>query len=727
MTPDSKGSKLSRRAFLVKTGWVAAGVTVLTSCGGLLPTLPTTASPEREDGNLWIQMMADGRVRFMCPRMEMGQGAILGLSQICAAELNIDQADIECVEVDTSQLPPFKMTVGSESIAVFAKPVAFGAANLREVLRKRAAAVAVLKVAEVTDAKGGFSAAGKFIAYAELVPEKPEFLEVEFDENVPLYLTEAGRFDQKSGQSWKLHDIEDIVTGRRRYSRDIDLSGMLFGDVARPPFFGAKLLTVKVDKAKALKGVVDVVVDVDDNFAAVITENPFILMDAIEAMEVTWRKTGETLDPDQLRVSRHRLDDDFEHTLDEYGSAKEADAAAAHKLTAEYSTSFMAHAAMEPRAAVASVTPRGVDVWCGSQDPYFIRARIADLLSRSAEDVVVHPLPMGGGFGGRVLSQPAEEAAILSAHVGKPVSVRWSRESEFQHNYFQPPFSHAIDAGLDADGKIAYWRHDFVSSPIIFGLVEKPLSLVLDAFVADKGTARGALAPYAVGYRRIRYSDIRTPVPIGAWRGLGSAPNTFAIESMMDELAVAAKTDALQFRLRHLGQDQQRLGAVLQRVGEISPWGAPRRENEGTGLACSIYKGETFVAVVARVHIDHAAQKIKVVGLWCVQDCGLVINPDQVENQVLGNLMWGCGLALKEKMTFADGVADQSNFDTYEILRHDETPAVVIELSDGGAFPPTGVGESALPPVAAAIANAVHAATDVRPRHLPFNYDILVS
>jgi len=713
---------LSRRKFLLRTGWIAAGTTILTSCSGLLPVLPTTTAPDAEDGSLWIQIVEGGRIRFFCPRMEMGQGASLGLSQIVAEELNIGQADIDCVPVNTGQSPPFKMTVGSESIALFSFPVAVGAANLRETMRLRAASLANRSVGDVVDATGGFKVAGQFVGYASLVPPEPEILKVQFDDDVPLYFLNAERKERQIGQKWRHQDLASVVTGQRVFSQDVGVPGMLFGDVVRPVSFGATLKSVNTAKASTLPGVVDVVVDEGLNFVGVVATTPTALVAAIEAIEVAWQAPELDTTPDQLEVSNHRRRGDFEHTLVDDGDTARATAATKITVSGAYSTAFMAHAAMEPRAALASATSASVEVWCGSQDPFFVRDRVADILGRNSNEIVVHTLPMGGGFGGRVLSQPAEEAAILSAKVGRPVKVNWTRETEFQQNYFQPSFSHAIDAGLDSNGKIAFWRHDFVSSPIIFGLVEKPLSLLLDAFVADKGTARGAMSPYGAIQTCVRYSDVRTNVPVGAWRGLGAAPNTFAIESMIDELALAAGVDALSFRLQNLGHAQNRLRAVLQQVKKRSPWAQPNKADTGLGVACSVYKKETSVAVVAEVIVDHREKEIKVTRLWCAQDCGLVINPDQVENQILGNLMWGCGLALKERMTFTEGVADQTNFDGYEILRHQEAPEVSIDLVNDGVGKPVGVGESAFPPVAAAVANAVFAASGVRPRHLPINY-----
>mgnify|MGYP004000184683 FL=1 len=719
---------IDRRKFLINSGWLAAGLTVLTSCKGVFAVLPTTANPEIEDGLSWVQLMPDGRIRFLCPRMEMGQGAPLGLSQIVAEELNLEQSQIECVSPASNQSPPFKMTVGSESIALFSEPVSRGAANLREHLRQQAARETALPIGQLKDATGGFDAVGRFIGYGELVPAEVTLLMPEQNDTVAQYFYTRAEARRIVGKSWRSPDLENIVTGKTIYSRDVSLPGMLYGDVIRPPRFDATLVDAKDIGAEAMPGVEAVVIDTSNSLLGVVAKSPLLLADALKRIEPVWRFGNSTASADELEVTRYRARDDFEHTLVDEGNSAANDVISVRSVSANYTTSYMAHAAMEPRAAVAWVTEENVKIWCGCQDPYFIRGRIAALLERDEEEVVVHPLRMGGGFGGRILSQPAEEAALLSARVGRPVGVQWDRGTEFQHNYFQPKFSHAIDSGLDAKGKIAYWRHDFVSSPIIFGLVPRGLAPILDTFIADKGTARGARMPYQVGQQRVRYSDIRTEVPTGAWRGLGAAPNTFAIESMMDELAFAIGEDPLTFRLAHLagaGGHMEPLATVLRRVGDVSGWGRSTPKNRGRGVACAIYKGQTHVAVVADVAIDHGERQVKVLRLWCVQNCGLVVNPDQVENQVLGNLMWGCGMALEEKLTISDGIANERNFDGYNILRHNEAPEAVIKLVKTARAKPLAVGEAAFAPAVAAIANAAFAASGKRPRALPFDYDSL--
>ncbi len=735
MTGDDDLPSAGRRRFLVRTGWVVAGVTVTAVVSfplarRLLPALPTFAEPELEDALTWVQALPDGRIRFFCPRMEMGQGATLGLCQVVAEELNVGQHAIECVLPATDQVPPFKMTVGSESISSFFGPVSHGAARLREVLRAMAARQAGCDPERIEDARGGFVLpGGNAIGYARVVPSQPVVLTAssapEAGGEVPRYALRKRSEHRAIGRGWPHHDLQAMVTGRATYSRDVALPGMLFGQVVRPPAFGAVLLDVDVGDAESMPGVAAVVVDRKKGFVAVVADTPFVLAASVKAIKARWQ-VPEDLDQGwieaRLDVARVRAGDDFEHTISEEGDVAAGRRAARIRVAARYDTPFAAHAAMEPRSAVVSVGAEKVEVWCGSQDPFFVRGRVAKVLGRAARDVVVHSHRMGGGFGGRIFCQASEEAALLSAAVGRAVRVQWDRAAEFQNGYLHPAFSHAIDAGVTGDGRISHWAHDFVSSPIATGPLPGSITRISDRVLADFGTSRGSTPPYRLPNRRIRYSDIRTPVPVGAWRGLGAAPNAFAVESMMDELSVAAGMDPIAFRLKNLPPAAERLANVLREVAGLAGWGSSRLPpHTGRGVACAVYKGETAVAVVAEVVADHAARALRVTRVWCVQDCGLMVNPDQVESLVMGNLVWGCSMALKERITLEAGSVRERNFDTYPVLRCGESPEMIVRLVGSGEAP-VAVGESALPPVAPAIASAVHAATGRRVRRLPVSY-----
>ena len=273
---------MNRRAFLIKSGWLAAGVTVLTSCGAaraVLPALPSFSGPEPEDALAWVQALPGGQIRFFCPRMEMGQGAPLGLSQVVAEELNIRQQEIDCVSPATDQTPPFKMTVGSEGIFDFFMPVSYGAARLREALRALAAEKAGLAPELVQDGESGFVLPdGTVLSYGDLMPSEPVVLSVSgssrTDEALPRHAVERRGAYRAIGQRWKHHELEAIVTGKTVYSRDVTLAGMLYGQVRRPPAFGARLQSANGRAAEAMAGVNAVVIDKGRNFVGVVSDDP---------------------------------------------------------------------------------------------------------------------------------------------------------------------------------------------------------------------------------------------------------------------------------------------------------------------------------------------------------------------------------------------------------------------------------------------------------------------
>ena len=738
MGKNTDPKSISRRHFLKKSSWIAAGITVA-SFGAYrvvranMPALPTFDDPGATDGLTWVQALNDGRIRFFCPRMEMGQGAGLGLSQVVAEELNIDQSDIDCILPDTDQTPPFQMTVGSQSIAHFFDPVSWAAAQLREALRRLAAQKSGLPVDQIKDGRAGFSLPdGTTVGYDALVPAAP--VVVSGDQLVPddallRHALNGTDRHQAIGQSWRHPELKSIVTGQMTYARDVSIPDMAYGAVIYPPAFGAGFIKADTAKARAIPGIIGVEINKGDGFVGIVgivADNPFVLADAIEALNVQWQ-VDENLNQTEIDarfdVEKIRADNDFDHTLLSSGDLAAGRQNARMRVAGRYDTPFMAHAAIEPRSGLAWVRDDKVEVWCGTQDSYFVQKRVAKIVGRKVDDVVVHTHRMGGGFGGRVPCQASEAAARLSATFNRPVRVQWDRETEFQNNYFQPRFSHYIDAGVTADGTISHWDHDVVSSSILTGLVPSFIGKVIDMAKADDGTVRGIIPQYTIPDRRIRYSAVRTPVPVNAWRGLGSAPNAFAIESMMDELAIKAGIDPLQFRLQNLPPDSDRLANVLRRVAEISGWGKPTLANTGHGLACAVYKDETAVAVVVDIQIDHTTREVRVTRVWCAQDCGLVLNPHQVESQIMGNIIWGCSMSLKEQITFAAGRVEQDNFHLYEPLRHASAPAVTVELVVPIDTAPSAVGEAALPPVPAAIANATFAATGRRNRRLPMTYE----
>ena len=720
---------LTRRQFLARTGWVAAGSTVLTSCAWL-PIMPTFSDPDLEDSCLWIQALPDGSIRFFSPKSEMGQGITTGLAQIVAEELNLTTREIEVVVPDTSQIPPAKMTVGSVSIRELFDPLSHAAALLRETLRERAAAEAGVGVSDLADGRGGFVAPdgrrigyGQVVGAAEVIVADPEQVG-RLGRPLRRYSIERPSRDcREVGRRHATIDIEKIVTGREVYSRDVVVPGMVHGRVLRSRRLRGVLGDVASEAALALRGVVDVIVDRKRNRVGVVAESPFVLDAAARAVKIEWSggepRSQSDLDG-ELDVDRSIERDEFEHTLLDEGDLATGAARAVRRLSVRYDTSFMAHAVMEPRSGVASVTADGVEAWTASQDPWYMRSVIARTTGRRSSDIVVHNHRIGGAFGGRTLCQATEEAAWLSAALGRPVRVQWTREDEFHDNYFQPPFSHRIDAGVTEAGRISHWQHDYTAGPILASstMVPEHLHWAVDLF-PDPGSHLNVVPAYDVADRRVRYSDIRLPVPTGAWRGLGAAPNTTAVEAAMDELAELAGADPIEFRLAHTRDP--RFAAVLRKVAEISNWGAKVAPRRGRGVAATLYENATYVAVVVEVEVDPASDRVRPTRVWCAHDCGRVINPDQVEAQIESCIIWGCSMALLERVTLDDGAVSADNFHNYPVLRHDAAPEIETALIENPSDPPMGAGEPAIAPTPAALLSAVYAATGLRVRQLPLS------
>lgn len=389
-----------------------------------------------------------------------------------------------------------------------------------------------------------------------------------------------------------------------------------------------------------------------------------------------------------------------------------------------------AHAAIEPRCAVARFAADGsLEVWCGTQDPFYVRDVLARDHGLAAERVTVHAMRLGGSFGGRTIATVEREAAWIARAIGAPVKLQWSREDEFTGGFHRPPSSHRIRLRLGDDGTIADWWHALSSSHVLFTNAALPpwMQRATD-LIGDDGTARGQHAPYAFARQRRSLTLTRLPIATGPWRGLGAGPNVLAIESAMDAAARRAGADPVTFRLRHLERAQpgeqlgspRRLATVLRRVADRAaavPMATPRAgERIGRGVACGVYKGRSYAAAVAEVSVRDDA--IRVLRIWCCHDCGTMVDPRGVRAQVEGNLVWSIGLVLSDELPAPDGRPAIEGLATYALPRIDAMPRLDLDLVES-TEPPSGAGETAIVAGPGAIFNAVVAATGVRPTRLP--------
>jgi CO/xanthine dehydrogenase Mo-binding subunit len=717
---------ISRRRFLQATGWTAAGVTVVYFGGrSLLSTLPSFDVPGEDAGAAWIQIRADGRCQMLCPRSEMGQNASIGLAQIAAEELNISVEEIDLRFPNTHEIPQVILTAGSMSMRLFTEPTARAAAALREVMRGRAAEHSGTDLAAVEDGVGGFVLPDqRTLSYGDLATGEPVILDGGEVPEARLYSFDATRRHRQIGRSAAPHQLQEIVTGAPVFASDVRVPDMLFGRTVRPAARSARLVSVDDASAQDVPGVVQVIIDHKRDLVGVVGETPGAVDGAIEALDVTWelpaRFDQQTID-ELIDVDAALARGDLEHTLldDTF------DPEPAWDIDLRFEVQVQSHAMQEPRAAVARITPingrERVEIWTGSQDPFVVQRHAARDLGVSKDQVIVHAHRMGGGFGGREHYDVERDAVWLARAAGRPVRAQWSREDEFRAARNRPPSTHRLRLKADEQGRLTDWWHAFVSGYIIFARGRLPGWLLPPArLTGDLGVARGGLPPYAAGRKRIEYDDIDLPIDLGTWRSLGATPNTFAIESAIDELARLRNLDPVEFRLQNLAPEHDRLAACLRKTRELAEKAAlPSGAGVGRGYACGIYEEHSFVAASADVQVDKAAQAIRVVRMCCVQDVGLAVNPDQLKAQIEGNLIWGLGMALKERVEIGQSDIASLNFDRYEIPGIQDVPEFDIEIISPHRIPPAGAGETALIVGPPAIANALREATGRRYTALP--------
>ncbi|MFG6412563.1 molybdopterin cofactor-binding domain-containing protein [Roseateles sp. DC23W] len=670
-------------AALTRRG-VLASLTVALFSGCALPVIPKRPAPSLDDALGWIRHDGDGRYTLWLPRVEMGQGILTGLKQIACVELGVGWDAVVVKLPCTNDIGRVKATVGSDSIKDFALPLAQGCALLREAV-----------------ARGSFASPG--------------------DPPPALRWPTADRPDLKRPP---LAQGEAIVTGQPLFVADVRRPGLVFGRVLYAPLspeFASLPRAFDEAAARAQPGFVALVRD--ERFVqgqarglGIVAATPGALDRIEQALAVQWQKEApasgwrELLDIDARLADGDRLthavhDDD----VPRHGT---------WDLDLRFDIPPAAHAAMEPRAAVAEFDNAGkLQVWVGSQDVFYQRDVVAKRLGLDDDQITVHGHRVGGAFGGKTICTVELEAAVLAKSVRRPVKVQWTRAQEFAQSFHRAPSSHRVRVRLK-DGRLQHWWHGFVSSHILFtNAAMPPWMQAASRFVGDAGVARGARLPYRAAARETRFALQRLPLLAGPWRGLGAGPNHFVTESVIDECARRVGQDPLTFRLAHV--EDARLARVLARVAQMADWGRPLTgERVGRGLACGIYKDMSYAAVVADVAVA-ADGSARVLRLWCAHDCGRVISASQVRAQCEGNLVWCVGMVLVEQLDLAAGQVAASGFADSPIPRWGDVPAMHIELVDEGDAP-TGAGETAIVAGGAAIANALRAATGVRLTSLPW-------
>lgn len=645
----------------------------------------------REIGG-WIHIGEDSAITVYTGKVEVGQNIRTSLAQVVAEELHVPLKNIVMVMADTAAVPYDAGTFGSQSTRSMGSQLRRAAAAAREVLIGLAAKEGKVERTSLTVADGKISG-----------PEgKPSFRFGELTKGKKI-MEVIGDSPTAKADSWKVAgtsaskvDGREFVTGAHEYASDVRRPGMLFGKVLRPPAFTAKLTSVDVKPAEKKPGVKVVH---DGNFIGVVAPTEKEASDALSAIKAEWQTNPQVSSKEVFRHFKEKARPAGAGGKGGFGGGGganigsiDAGIKSADKVVKEnYTIAYIAHAPLEPRVAVAEWSAEKLTVWTGTQRPFGVKSDLARALGIAEDKIRVIVPDMGSGYGGKHRIATATEAALLAKAVGKPVKVLWTREEEFTWAYFRPAGLIEVNAGVKKDGTLTAWEfHNYNSG----------------------GSA--IRTPYSVPNQKVETHLTNSPLEQGSYRALASTANVFARECAMDELAHAIEMDPLEFRLKNL--KEARLRAVLEAAAKKFGWGAKPAAGHGYGLACGTEKG-SFVATVAEVVVEN--EKPRVLRAVTAFECGAIINPDHLMNQIEGSVIMGLGGALTEAIEFENGQISNPAFSVYKVPRFRDAPILETVLLDRKDLPSEGAGETPIIAIAPAVGNAIFQATGKRVRSMP--------
>jgi nicotinate dehydrogenase subunit B len=651
------------------------------------------APPYATDFNAYLRIGEDGRVTCFTGKIEMGQGICTSLAQLLAEELDVSVDNVDMVMGDTDLCPWDMGTFGSLSVRAFGPMLRGAGAEARSVLLQMAAESlhAPVQGLQVNNGVVLDPVSKKSVSYAEMVKGK----------HIEKHL---GKIPGKPfsaysviGKSVPRKDGVAKVTGAAKYAGDMKLPGMLHARILREPALGATLKSVETTAAEKVPGIRVVK---EGSMVAVLHEHRDVADQALQLIKAEWNPSPSQLNNQNI----------FDHlvkaapepkNVGQTGNLAEGEKLAAQILDETYFDSYVAHSAMETHSALANLQNGKMTVWASTQLPFMLRDKIARELGMPKEQVRVIPPYVGGGFGGKGTEGPLFEAAKLAKITGKPVTMIWSREEEFQFDTFRPAAVIKIRSGVDASGKLVSWDY------YIYGGGDREARQFY-AIPNERTLASGGWMTLEPGLH---------PLAVGAWRAPSNNSNSFARESHIDTIAAKLKMDPVEFRLKNL--TNPRFRRVLQTAAEKFGWKpGPRPSGHGFGVAIGT-DVDSFVATMAEVEVDKATARVRVTRVLCVQDMGIVVNPEGATQQMEGCMTMGMGYALAEEIHFNNGEVLDRNFGNYQIPRFSWLPKIEAFLIDNPNDPPSGGGEPAIITMGAVIANAVFDAVGARVRQLP--------
>ena len=710
---------LKRRGFLVGSAAAAGGL----SLGFSIPFEPAHAAEVKEI-NAWVLIQPDDKVVIRIARSEMGQGTITGLAQLVAEELGCDWNKVAWEwptpgeNLRRGRVWKNFSTGGSRGIRESHQYVREAGAMAREMLIAAAAAEWKVPASECT-AKDSIitHTSGKTLTYgavaaaaAQLEPPKQVKLKDPKDWTI-------------AGKPLKRLDTVDKVNGKMLYGIDVVLPGMVNAAVRACPVFGGKLKSFDAAKVEKMPGVKKVVA-IDGNAVAVIADTFWNAKNAVAAVPIEWDagKFGDVQQDTIWAMLKEGLAANEAFVGNKAGDAKAAIAGAAKKVEATYSYPFQHHATMEPMNAVVVYTPDKCEAWCGTQNGEAVLAQLAEASGLPVEKCDMHKLMTGGGFGRRGRTDYVRQAVLIAKEIpGTPVKMIWTREEDMTHGSYHPITMCKLSGGLDAQGNLVGLQMRISGQSIRAALLPQALENGMDPGIFQGLNASGAEGAfgYAVPNLLIDHAMRNPHVTPGFWRGVNTNQNAFYMECFMDELAEAAGRDPLAFRLKML---KPKWAAVLQAAADKAGYGKPLPDGHFHGIAQVMTYG-SYVAGVAEVSVSPDGV-LKIHKITAATNPGHVVNPAQVERQVAGSFAYGLSAALYGEITIKDGACEQTNFDSYNLMRIDEMPKVESVLMPSGDFW-GGVGEPTIAVATPAVLNGIAKATGKRIRELPLmNHDL---
>ncbi len=709
-------SSPTRRAFLKVSATLSSGVLLGFRFPGVTDAAAQTTSGTAMTEfapNAFIRISKGNVVTILVNKAEMGQGVYTSLPMLIAEELEVDLRRVKVVAapVDPAYNHPvfgMQFTGGSQSIASEWERLRKAGAAAREMLLAAAADIWKVDRAGLRAENGAvIGPGGRRLTYGQLA-ERAAAMPVPADPP----LKDPSQF-KIIGKSTRRLDSRVKVTGEATFGLDARVPGMLTAVVARPPVFGATVKSVNAARARTVRGVKEVVQI--PSGVAVIATSFWAAKKGRDALEVVWEEgAGARVDTAAQQAAYAELATTPGLAAKREGDASAALAGAATRIQAAYQMPYLAHAPMEPLNCLVALTTDQCDIWTGTQFQTVDRANAAAVAGLTPEQVRIHTLFLGGGFGRR--ATPGSDFIVEAVHVAKaakaPVKTVWTREDDLRGGYYRPMWHSAIAAGLDAGGRPVAWTHTIVGQSIVEGT---PFASALVKDGIDVTSVEGAAElAYAVPNVAVELHSPKGPVPVLWWRSVGHTHTGFVVESFIDECAHAAGQDPYEYRKALLAGQPRHLG-VLNLAAQKANWGGPLTAGRARGIAVHASFG-SWCAQVAEVSVED--QRIRVHRVVCAIDCGRAINPETIRAQMEGGIVFGLSAALYGQITLKDGRVQQSNFHDYPVLRIDAMPVVEVHIVPS-TEPPSGIGEPGTPLMAAAVCNALFALTGRRLRSLP--------